>query len=169
MPSGGAWSPKRRSVSMPTKFFINRKAKHEYHILERREAGIALKGSEVKSVREGKVSFTDSFVQIRDREAYLVNLHIAPYWATGHYAEDPKRDRRLLLHKKEIRSLASAAREKGLTLVPLRIYFKNGLVKVEVGLARGRRLYDKREKLKEKDLKRQMERTLKGRSVAKPR
>ncbi len=148
---------------MSSKQFVNRKARHEYEILDRWEAGIALKGSEVKSIREGGVSFTGSFAHIKEGEAYLHNLHIAPYSAIGYSAGDPKRERKLLLHKREIQSLTGTLNQKGLTLIPLRIYFKRGIAKVEIGLARGRRLYDKRQKLKEKDTKRQIERTLKER------
>lgn len=148
---------------MPSKQFVNRKARHEYEILDRWEAGIALKGSEVKSIREGRVSFTGSFAHIKEGEAYLHNLHIAPYSAMGYPAGDPKRDRKLLLHKREIQSLTGTLNQKGLTLIPLRIYFKRGIAKVEIGLARGRRLYDKRQKLKERDTKRQIEQTLKER------
>ncbi len=147
---------------MSSKQFINRRARHEYEILDRWEAGIALKGSEVKSIREGQVTFTDSFVHIKKGEAYLYNLHIAPYSATGHFTGDPKRERRLLLHKKEIRRLMLTLTQKGLTLIPLRIYFKKGLVKVEIGMARGRKLYDKRQKLKERAIKREIEQTLRG-------
>ena len=148
---------------MPSKQFINRKVRHEYEILDRWEAGIALKGSEVKSIREGRVSFIDSFAHIKGGEAYLHNLHIAPYSAMGYPAGDPKRERKLLLHRKEIQSLTGTLNQKGLTLIPLRIYFKRGMVKVEIGLGRGRKLYDKREKLKERDTRRQIERTLKER------
>ena len=148
---------------MPSKQFVNRKARHEYEIVDKWEAGIALQGSEVKSIREGGVSFTGSFAHIKEGEAYLHNLHIAPYSAIGYPAGDPKRERKLLLHKREIQSLTGTLNQKGLTLIPLRIYFKRGIAKVEIGLARGRRLYDKRQKLKEKDTRRQIERTLKER------
>ncbi len=148
---------------MPSKQFVNRKARHEYEIVDKWEAGIALQGSEVKSIREGGVSFTGSFAHIKEGEAYLHNLHIAPYSAIGYPAGDPKRERKLLLHKREIQSLTGTLNQKGLTLIPLRIYFKRGIAKVEIGLARGRKLYDKRRKLKEKDTRRQIERTLKER------
>ena len=148
---------------MTSKQFVNRKARHEYEIVDKWEAGIALQGSEVKSIREGGVSFTGSFAHIKEGEAYLHNLHIAPYSAIGYPAGDPKRERKLLLHKREIQSLTGTLNQKGLTLIPLRIYFKRGIAKVEIGLGRGRRLYDKRQKLKEKDTKRQIERTLKER------
>jgi SsrA-binding protein len=148
---------------MPSKQFVNRKARHEYEIVDKWEAGIALQGSEVKSIREGGVSFTGSFAHIKEGEAYLHNLHIAPYSAIGYPAGDPKRERKLLLHKREIQSLTGTLNQKGLTLIPLRIYFKQGIAKVEIGLARGRKLYDKRRKLKERDTRREIERTLKER------
>jgi len=141
---------------------VNKKARHEYEILEKWEAGIALKGAEVKSIREGKVDFTDSFIRIKNGEAFIYNLHIAPYSALGQLGNyDPKRERKLLLHRREIRSLSGTLSQKGLTLIPLSIYFKRERVKLEIGLAKGRRLYDKRRKLKEKALKKQIEQTLK--------
>lgn len=143
--------------------FVNKKVKHLYDILETYEAGVSLKGSEVKSIREGRVSFTDScFVRPINGEMYLCNLHIAPY-SSASQSYDPKRERKLLLHKREINKLSGALSQKGLTLVPLRIYFKRGKVKVEIGLAKGRRKYDKREKLKREHLERQMRREIKER------
>ena len=141
---------------------VNKRARHEYQILETYEAGIVLKGSEVKSIREGRVSFTDSFVRIKDGEMWLCNLHIAPYSST-HESYDPKRERKLLLHKKEIKRLTGMLSQKGLTLIPLRIYFRKSLAKVEVGLAKGRKKYDKREKLKRDYVDKEVRRVLKGR------
>ncbi len=141
---------------------VNKRARHEYQILETYEAGIVLKGSEVKSIREGRVSFTDSFVRIKDGEMWLCNLHIAPYSST-HESYDPKRERKLLLHKKEIKRLTGMLSQKGLTLIPLRIYFRKSLAKVEVGLAKGRKKYDKREKLKREYVDKEVRRVLKGR------
>lgn len=141
---------------------FNKRARHEYQILETYEAGIVLKGSEVKSIREGRVSFTDSFVRIKDGEMWLCNLHIAPYSST-HESYDPKRERKLLLHKKEIKRLTGMLSQKGLTLIPLRIYFRKSLAKVEVGLAKGRKKYDKREKLKREYVDKEVRRVLKGR------
>lgn len=141
---------------------VNKRVKHEYEILESYEAGIVLKGSEVKSIREGRVSFTDSFVRIKNGEVWLCNLHIAPYSSsTENY--DPKRDRKLLLHKKQITRLTGVLSQRGLTLLPLRIYFKKNKAKVEVVLAKGKRKYDKREKLKRKDMEREMKREIKER------
>ena len=148
-----------------TSLIVNKRAKHEYEILERWEAGIVLEGAEVKSIREGKVSFVNSFIRIKNGEAFIYNLHIAPYSAIDqHSSYDPKRERKLLLHKRQIQSLSGILSQKGLTLIPLSIYFKRGKAKLEIGLARGRRLYDKRRKLKEKAIKEEIERTLKTRS-----
>ncbi|HDN85097.1 MAG TPA: SsrA-binding protein SmpB [Candidatus Aerophobetes bacterium] len=141
---------------------FNKKVKHEYEILESYEAGIVLKGSEVKSIREGRVSFTDSFVRIKNGEVWLCNLHIAPY-SSSTENHDPKRDRKLLLHKKQITRLAGILSQRGLTLLPLRIYFKKNRAKVEVVLVKGKRKYDKREKLKRKDMEREMKREIKER------
>ncbi len=140
---------------------INKKARYEYHILEKWEAGIVLRGSEVKSIREGRASFTDSFARAKKGEIFLCNLHISPYAADSSPSYDPKRERKLLLHKKQIKSLVGTLSQKGLTLIPLRIYFKNGKAKVELGLARGKRLYDKREKIKERIVQREIRRFLK--------
>jgi SsrA-binding protein len=126
----------------------NRKARHEYEILERFEAGLVLKGPEVKSVREGKVGFQDAFARVERGEAWLYDLHINPYEQANRYNVDPLRPRKLLLHREEIRRLIGKVEEKGLTLVPTELYFKNGYAKVTLALARGRKLYDKREKLK---------------------
>jgi len=143
---------------------VNKRAPHDYDILETYEAGIALKGCEVKSIREGRVSFTDSFVRIKNGEAWLSNFHITPYQRTQESETyDPKRDRKLLLHKREIKKLSGAVSQKGLTLLPLRIYFKRNKAKVEIGLARGKKKYDKREDIKRKDIEREMRRQLKGR------
>ena len=126
----------------------NRKARHLYEFLDTVEAGIALVGPEVKSLREGKVSFKDSFVFFRNREAWLCGLYIAPYGNAGYAQPDTERDRKLLLHASEIRNLAARVEQKGLTLVPWKMYFKNGKVKVEIALGKGKKLYDQREDLK---------------------
>lgn len=134
----------------------NRKALHEYFILERFEAGMALYGTEVKSLRDGSVNLKDSYAEVRQGEVYLVGCHISPY-SHGTYANHlPERDRKLLLHKQEIRKLAGKVAEKGLTLVPLSIYFKNGRAKLEIGLAKGKKVHDKRESIKKRDLSREM-------------
>lgn len=140
----------------------NRKARHEYEILETLEAGMVLKGPEVKSLREGKMAFQDAFARIEGEEAWLYSLHISPYEQANRFNEDPTRTRKLLLHRHEIRRLVGKVEEKGLTLVPLEVYFRRGTAKVLLGLGRGRKLHDKREKLKrqtqEREARRAMER-----------
>lgn len=133
----------------------NKRAFHEYHIEERLEAGIVLVGTEVKALRAGKANLTDAFVLVRNDEAWLHNLHIAPYDFGNRQNHDPERQRKLLLHKREIAKLHARIRQDGCTAVPLRLYFKDGKVKVEVGLAKGKKLHDKREDLKKNDLKRE--------------
>lgn len=142
----------------------NRKAFHDYEILETFEAGIELTGTEVRSLRDNNCLLTDTFALIRDGQAWLNNLHIAPF-TNGNIANvDPDRKRRLLLHKKQIRYLAEKTQEKGLSIVPLKIYFNDrNLVKVEIALARGKKLYDKRNSMKERDVQREIARTLKER------
>jgi SsrA-binding protein len=128
----------------------NRKARHEYEILETFEAGLVLKGPEAKSVREGKVGFQDAFARIENGEVWLHSFHISPYEQANRFNEDPLRTRKLLLHRHEIRRLIGKVEEKGLTLIPLDIYLRRGYAKVTLALARGRKTYDKREKLKRK-------------------
>jgi SsrA-binding protein len=128
----------------------NRKARHEYEILDTYEAGMVLKGPEVKSLRAGKLAFNDAFARVEQGEMWLYSLHISPYEQANRANVDPDRVRKLLLHRAEIGRLSSKTQEKGLTLVPLEVYFRKGNAKVTLGLARGRRLYDKREKLKQK-------------------
>jgi SsrA-binding protein len=141
---------------------INRKAKHDYFILETYEAGIALTGTEVKSLRQGKVSIVDSYADIENGELWLYDLHISPYEKGNIYNHDPKRPRKLLLHKDEIMHLIGKIKEKGLTLIPLSIYFnERGWAKVELGLAKGKKIYDKRRELAEKAEKRELERAYK--------
>ena len=142
----------------------NRKARHEFHFLQLYEAGIELKGTEVKSLRTGKSNLQDAFAKIENNEMFLYNMHIAPYEMGNRFNHDPKRIRRLLLHKHEIISLYSKVREKGLTLVPVRVYFSGGRVKVEIALAQGKKQYDKREDLVNRAVKREVERELKERS-----
>ena len=141
----------------------NRKARYLYEIEEIYEAGIALTGSEVKSLRAGKATLGDAYGMVRDNEAFLFNAHISPYSHADTRTYDPNRTRRLLLHKEEIRRLLGKTRERGLTLVPLKIYFKNGRAKVELGLGRGKKLYDKREVIKRREADREMARVKKGR------
>lgn len=139
----------------------NKKARYQYEVVESYEAGIVLRGSEVKSIRDGRVNFVDSFAQTKRGEIFLYNLHIAPYPFDNNPGYEPRRERKLLLHKNEIEKLTSTLARKGLTLIPLSIYFKKGRAKVEIGLARGKRLYDKRRKLRERAVEQEVERTLK--------
>ncbi len=141
----------------------NKKAYHDYFIEEKFEAGMVLRGTEVKSLRMGKANLNDSFAMVKGGEAFLHNLHISPYDFGNRENHDPDRMRKLLLHKKEIVKLFGKVREQGYSLVPLRLYFKNGLVKVEMGLAKGKKLYDKREDMKQKDMKRDVAQALKER------
>ncbi len=142
----------------------NKKAYHDYFIEEKFEAGLVLQGTEVKSLRAGKANLNDSFMLVRDGEAYLHNLNISHYEFGNRQNHQPDRNRKLLLHRREIDRLYGRIREKGLSVIPLRLYFKNGLVKVEIGLAKGKKLYDKREDMKEKDSKREMSQALKARN-----
>jgi SsrA-binding protein len=139
----------------------NRKARFNYFLLETFEAGMELKGSEIKSIRAGKVSIEEAYVRIDGEQAWLVDAHIAPYDQASHYNHDPKRERRLLLHKKEIRTLWDEIRKKGVTIVPTRLYLKDGRAKVEIAIAKGKKLYDKRAAIAEREAKRQLERQLK--------
>lgn len=138
----------------------NRKARHEYEVLESFDAGLVLKGPEVKSLREGKVGFQDAFARVDGGEIWLHNLHISPYEQANRYNVDPLRARKLLLHRDEIRRLIGKVEEKGLTLVPLELYFERGYAKVKLALGRGRKLYDKREKLKQRIQDREAERAV---------
>jgi SsrA-binding protein len=140
----------------------NRRARHDYHLLDRYEAGLVLTGTEVKSLREGRVTLQRAFGDVRDGDVYLVGAHI-PEYAQGNLANhDPDRDRKLLLHRREISSLIGKVQERGLTLIPTRLYWKNGRVKVELAVARGKEARDKRRDIAERDARRQIERALKG-------
>ena len=141
----------------------NKKVYHDYFLLEKYEAGISLAGTEVKSLRMGKGSIKESFIRIENGEIILYGMHITPYEKGNIFNKDPLRVRKLLLHKLEIRRLMSKIKEKGYTLVPLQVYFKGSLVKVEIGLARGKKLYDKRDDLAKKDAKREIDRAFKAR------
>lgn len=141
----------------------NRKARHDYFIHEAMEAGIALTGTEVKSLRQGHVNLKDSFCRIDNGEVFLVGMHISPYDQGNQFNHEPLRTRKLLLHKYEILKLLGRIKEKGYTLIPLNLYFKKGRVKVTVALATGKKLYDKRQSLAEKEAKRDMERNMKER------
>ena len=141
----------------------NRKARHGYHILDSWEAGLVLKGSEVKSLREGQASLADSFARIEKGEVWLHNLHIAPYGPAGAEAHDPRRPRKLLLHGHEIQRLVGKVEQAGLTLIPLEIYFRGGVAKVKLALASGKKLHDKREDIRRCEAEREMERARKKR------
>ena len=141
----------------------NKKAFHDYLILEKMEAGIVLLGTEVKAIREGRLNLKDSFALVREGELHLLNCHISPYSHGNRENHDPTRSRTLLLHQKEIRKLIGKTQEKGLALVPLRVYFKRGKVKVELGIARGKKLYDKRETERRKEADREAETAMKHR------
>jgi len=141
----------------------NRKARHDYHILETYEAGIELKGTEEKSLRSGKANLKDSYAQVENGELFLFNMHISPYEQGNRFNVDPVRKRKLLMHKKEIMRLLGKTKEKGLTLVPLKAYFTRGKVKIELALAKGKKLYDKREAQAEKSAQRDIDKALKQR------
>ncbi|NSW51579.1 MAG: SsrA-binding protein SmpB [Anaerolineae bacterium] len=134
----------------------NRKARFEYFLIEHFEAGLELKGSEIKSIRAGQASLAEAYVQVDGRQAWLVNAHIAPYEEANRFNHDPKRMRRLLLHKKEIRQLWDDVRKKGMTIVPVSIYLKDGRAKLEIALAKGKKLYDKRQDIQKRDMEREM-------------
>lgn len=139
----------------------NRKAKHDYHILDTFEAGIVLQGSEIKSIRAGNISLKEAYVSIENgEEAWLVSAHIAPYDQASRYNHDPNRSRKLLLHKSEIRDLWDEVRLKGVTIIPLQVYLKDGLAKVEIAVAKGKKLYDKRAAIARRDAEREIERQL---------
>jgi SsrA-binding protein len=142
---------------------VNRQARHNYFIDETYEAGLVLLGSEVKSLRDGKANLVDSYAQIRHGEAFLINAHISPYAGANQFNHEPTRTRKLLLHAREIERLTGKTKERGLTLIPLKLYFKDGRAKVELGLARGKKLYDKRDTLRRKVAEREVERSLKSR------
>lgn len=142
---------------------VNRQARHNYFIDETYEAGLVLVGSEVKSLRDGKANLVDSYAQIRHGEAFLINAYISPYAGANQFNHEPTRTRKLLLHGREIERLTGKTKERGLTLIPLKLYFKGGRAKVELGLARGKKLYDKRETLRRKVAEREVERSLKSR------
>ena len=142
----------------------NKKAYHDYFIDETYEAGISLAGTEVKSLRMGKCSIKESYIQIKDGEIFIYGMHISPYEKGNIFNRDPLRTRKLLMHKQEIRKLEGKASEKGYTIVPLKVYFKDSLIKVEIGLARGKKLYDKRHDIAQKDAKREAQREFKIRN-----
>lgn len=153
-------------AKIPTKLVANnKKAYHDYFIEESFEAGISLHGTEVKSLRMGKCSIKESFIRIENQEVIVYGMHISPYEKGNIFNKDPLRPKKLLLHKYEIHKLSGKIAEKGLTIVPLRVYFKGSLVKVEIGLARGKKLYDKRQDIAKKDQKREAQREFKIRNL----
>lgn len=139
----------------------NRKARHEYHVLETFEAGIALTGTEVKSIRKGNANLQDSYAILKSGEVWLVGMHVSPYEQGNIHNHDPKRTRKLLLHKKQIRKLIGTVQEKGLTLIPLSLYFKGPFAKVELAIARGKKAYDKREAISKREAERDISQRLK--------
>ena len=145
---------------------VNRKARHDYEILETYEAGMVLVGSEVKSLRAGRVNLKDSFARIERGEVFLMNAHISPYEAASRFGHEPERSRKLLLHRAEVDKLTGKVKERGFTLVPLKIYFKNGRAKVELGLGRGKKAYDKRESIKRREMLRETDRAIRTRRDA---
>jgi len=136
----------------------NRKAGFEYFLFERFEAGLALKGSEIKSIRAGQISLAESYIRVDEDQAWLIEAHIAPYVQANRFNHDPKRSRRLLLHRKEIREMWDAVRQKGVTIVPIKVYLKNGRAKLEIAIAKGKKLHDKREAIARRDAEREMDR-----------
>ena len=141
----------------------NKRARHDYHILETFEAGLVLQGTEVKSLREGKANISDAYGIVKDGEAFLLNLHISPYERGGYSNHEPGRRRKLLLHRKEIRRLIGAVERQGLTLIPLELYFKNGVAKVALALGKGKKLHDKRDTERTRDAEREMARAVRSR------
>jgi SsrA-binding protein len=141
----------------------NRQASHRYHLLERWECGLVLTGTEVKALRDGKAQIKDGYASVRDGEVWLYNVHIPPYGPASRDNHEPERPRKLLMHKREIDRLIGKTREKGLTLVPTRLYFSQGRAKVEIALARGKDVGDKRQAIKEREMKREMERAMRSR------
>ena len=147
----------------------NRRARRDYHVLERHEAGIELQGTEVKSLRQGHITLKDSYADLENGELFLLNAHISPYEQGNIHNHDPERPRRLLMHKREILRLGARVDERGLTLVPLRVYFKQGRVKVELGLCKGKHTVDKRDAIRERDIQRETEREIKDARQARGR
>jgi SsrA-binding protein len=136
----------------------NKKAKFEYFLLENYEAGLELRGSEIKSIRAGRISLTDSYVEVDGKQALLINTHIAPYEQANRYNHDPKRPRRLLLHKREIKELWNSVRQKGVTIIPVKVYLKDGKAKIDIAIAKGKKMYDKRNEIAKRDMQRELER-----------
>lgn len=142
---------------------VNRRATHDYFIDERYEAGMALTGTEIKSIREGRINLREGYARVVNGEVFLTNVHIAPYEQGNRYNHEPLRDRKLLLHRNQIAELVGRVRQRGYTLIPMQVYLKNGRAKVEIGLARGKHQYDKRESIAKRDAQRDIERALRER------
>lgn len=140
----------------------NRKARHDYTVVDTMEAGIVLQGTEIKSIRNGRINLKDGFARVRNGEVYLLNVHISPYEQGNIFNHDPLRTRKLLLHKKQIAKLIAETKNTGITIIPLKVYIRNGYAKVLIGLAKGKKQYDKREDLKRKEINREINRTLKN-------
>jgi SsrA-binding protein len=141
----------------------NRKAHFEYFLLEHFEAGIALQGSEIKSIRAGQISLSEAYIRVEEHEAWLMNAHIAPYDPASRNNHDPKRERRLLLHHKQIREMWDAVRQKGVTVIPVTVYLKEGRAKLDIAIAKGKKLYDKRSEIAKREVEREMERQMHSR------
>lgn len=141
----------------------NRKAKFEYFLLDLFEAGVSLKGSEIKSIRMGQISIKEAYIRVDEHEAWLMEAHVSPYAEANRFNHEPRRPRQLLLHKKEIQKLRDSVRKKGLTVIPTKVYLKGGRAKVEIALARGKKLHDKRQTLKTKETERDMKRQMRNR------
>ena len=150
----------KKRKAAPGDVATNRQASYRYHLLEKWEAGLVLQGTEVKALREGKATIKDGYASVRDSEVWLHNVHIPPYGPAARENHDPERSRKLLMHRREIERLIGKTRERGLTLVPTRLYFRDGRAKVEIALARGKDVGDKRQTIKERELRREMERAV---------
>jgi SsrA-binding protein len=148
------------SKPAPKHFAVNRQAQHLYHLLEKYEAGVELTGTEVKSVRDGKINLKDSYVEFQNGQAWLIDCHISPYTAGSYSNHDPLRDRRLLLHRQELDKLAGRVQEKGLTVVPTRVYLKTNLIKCEIALAKGKKVYDHRETSRRRTIERETQQAI---------
>ena len=155
--------PKQPSDDAIEPIARNKRARHDYHILETWEAGLVLRGTEVKSLRNGKATLTDAYGVVKDGEVFLINLHISPYEQGNQFNHEPDRTRKLLLHRREIRRLIGAVERQGLTLIPLDLYFRNGIAKVTMALGKGKKLHDKRETSRERDAAREIERAVRRR------
>ena len=158
-------SPEQKEEQNERVVARNRKARHDYHVEEKYEAGLVLQGTEVKSLRAGKANLKDSYAKVENGELFLYNMHISPYEKGSFFNHNPTRTRKLLLHRRQINRLIGYTQEKGFTLVPLRLYFTRGKAKVELALAKGKKVYDRRKDIAERDAKREMERAFKEKQI----